>query len=460
MDKLAHLRDAHPSINYNAFSWQITPDQGLDIYYEYRLEKGVRFSHRVNFAQLPPRTLEKLKLRDSDCLAALDQFAFQLGIIELFSYWKLTCCQLIKISARPLPSPTLQFWQKLLIRGMGEYFYVNQIDFTASDFVRWEITDAAPQIFDTWKAPFGRVLVGFAGGKDSLVTAHLLKKEHLPISALIVQPASPAATATAQSFDIPIHLVSRHFDPQLLTLNKTLDDAGQTIYFNGHVPFSASLAFIGNLCQLLYDCREFVVSNEQSAHEATTTWQGQPINHQYSKSPEFEKDFQNYCHNFLSTKLHYYSYLRNFYELKIAQLFSELATPQDLVTFRSCNVGQKENIWCEHCSKCLFVFLMLFPFLDTHILTNKIFSHNLFEDESLIPILDQLAGLTPSKPLECVGTIDEVQAAGYLAIAKYLLSGRQLPPLLSHLMSTVIKNVDNWNDRVAVFLAPVNKQGV
>jgi hypothetical protein len=458
MDKLARLRAAHPNINYTAFSWQLTQQKTLDIYYEYRLEKGERFLHQVSFAHLPDRTIDKLVTRDPDYLEALRAFAFQLGIVEMLSYWKIACCPTITISAHTLPDAALPFWQKLLLKGMSEYFYVNQINFTPANFVRWQTTTAQPKISNAWRQPYGRILVGFGGGKDSLVTARLLEKEHLPLAALIVEPASPAAAATAKNFDIPIHRVTRHLDPKLLALNQATDDNGQAQYFNGHVPFSASLAFIGNVCQLLYHCREFLVSNEQSANEATTTWLEQPINHQYSKSLEFEQDFQNYCREILSTKLHYRSYLRSYYELKIAQLFSQLATPEDIATFRSCNVGQKENVWCGKCAKCLFIFIILFPFLDTHLLTTKVFSHNLFEDESLLPLLDQLTGLTPSKPLECVGTVGEVQAAGYLAIAKYMLAGRVLPPLLSHLMSSVIKHGNDWDAKAAVFLSPVNTQ--
>jgi hypothetical protein len=53
---------------------------------------------------------------------------------------------------------------------------------------------------------------------------------------------------------------------------------------------------------------------------------------------------------------------------------------------------------------------MLMPFLEQTQLQH-IFGENLAEKISLQPVLSSLLGETSSKPFECVGTVDEVQAA-------------------------------------------------
>ena len=75
-------------------------------------------------------------------------------------------------------------------------------------------------------------------------------------------------------------------------------------------------------------------SNESSANEPSVV--GTDINHQYSKSFEFENDFRNYEKEFLKTNIEYFSLLRPLTELQIAMLFSKHKKYHDI--FRSCNV--------------------------------------------------------------------------------------------------------------------------
>jgi len=61
------------------------------------------------------------------------------------------------------------------------------------------------------------------------------------------------------------------------------------------------------------------------------------INHQYSKSSEFEKKFRDYLTN-LTPSVSYFSLLRPLYELQIAKILAKL--PQYHQVFKSCNVNQ------------------------------------------------------------------------------------------------------------------------
>ena len=92
----------------------------------------------------------------------------------------------------------------------------------------------------------------------------------------------------------------------------------------------------------------------------------------------------------------------------ITHIFSKLKKHHKV--FRSCNVGSKEGIWCNHCAKCLFVFVMLSAYMQDKELVD-IFGSNMLEDESMYETLKELSGIKDNKPFECVGTRDEVVVA-------------------------------------------------
>ena len=200
-------------------------------------------------------------------------------------------------------------------------------------------------------------------------------------------------------------VILRRLDPKLLELNK----AG---FLNGHTPFSALLAFVSVFTALLSKSRYVALSNESSANASTVP--GSKINHQYSKSFEFEQDFHNYVKKYIHPDVLYFSFLRPLNELQIAALFSGF--PQHHFSFRSCNVGSKTDSWCGRCPKCLFTYAILSPFVPQEKL-EKIFGRNLLLDASLETILEELDGRAPVKPFECVGTPEEVNAALQQAIS-------------------------------------------
>jgi hypothetical protein len=105
---------------------------------------------------------------------------------------------------------------------------------------------------------------------------------------------------------------------------------------------------------------------------------------------------------------HYYSHLRPYTELQIAEFFSHY--PQYFNVFKSCNAGSKEDKWCCQCSKCLFAYIILSPFIDDSTMI-RIFGEDLLDKPSLEQYFDELSGIAEVKPFECVGTIDEVNQA-------------------------------------------------
>jgi hypothetical protein len=160
--------------------------------------------------------------------------------------------------------------------------------------------------------------------------------------------------------------------------------------------------------------KHIALSNESSANESTVL--GQDVNHQYSKSIEFENDFRDYVKKIISGDFNYFSFLRPLNELKIAEYFSKF--PKYHSVFRSCNVGSKDDIWCNNCAKCLFAYIILSPFIEPEKII-QLFGEDLLNKENLKHEFEQLIGIKNTKPFECVGTIDEVNTALNLHIQRF-----------------------------------------
>ena len=328
----------------------------------------------------------------------VEALAFQIGMTELVSYWKIACPKKVVVKPFALTDQQKCFWKKLYYNGLGEFLYLNSISVSEEELMRMETV--GEQHFCKVELPLEeKTLVPVGGGKDSVVTLEYLRNE-TPIIPLIVNPrgATLNCVKTAGYGGNDFIVVNRTLDSTMLKLNAEG-------YLNGHTPFSALLAFISVLMAFGSRSKYIALSNENSANESTVP--DTNINHQYSKSIEFESDFRNYVAENLNEEVQYFSFLRPLSELQIAKLFSRCKAYHSV--FRSCNVGSKTDSWCCHCPKCLFTWIILSPFLAREEL-KTIFNKDLMADESLRPILEELNGTADVKPFECVGTVEEVRA--------------------------------------------------
>lgn len=330
----------------------------------------------------------------------LHNLAFHIGMVELISYWKLSCAPVVEIQPHILSLNQIQWWKKLYFNGLGEFFYVNGIETNIHDFMDIRTSGKTLPPASPYNGN-GETIVPVGGGKDSVVSLGLLLKANRKIRPMIINPrrASSECARIAGFDESNTIIVERTLDPLLLQLNKEG-------FLNGHTPFSAMLAFVAAYTAVSANFSYIALSNESSASEATVP--GTEINHQYSKSIDFEQDFREYIAEHIAPGLEYFSLLRPLNELQIASLFSKMTAYHGV--FKSCNVGSKTDSWCCNCPKCLFTWIMLMPFLEQTQLQH-IFGENLAEKISLQPVLSSLLGETSSKPFECVGTVDEVQAA-------------------------------------------------
>ena len=321
--------------------------------------------------------------------------------------------------------------------------FVNKLNFDFDSFMTIECIEA-PENRQDDKRPrdlynigndFHGNLIPVGGGKDSVVTLEALQPMHedsycLQFNRSLYDKdrAALACIAEAGYSTEDTRNFNLSFDEHMLELNKQG-------FYNGHIPFSSTLAFAAIIVAYLSNKAYIEVSNEASANESNVA--GTNINHQYSKSYEFEKDFQNYVEYYLTDQIHYFSLLRCWNEYQICQKF--LKYPQYLDKFRSCNVGARENKWCGHCAKCLYVYVMLYPWVEKDRL-QLIFGHDLLDDESLLDIFNGLVFPETIKPFECVGTKAEICYSLDLAVQNQ--DPANLPKLLQLYQANVYeKNI-------------------
>ena len=401
-EKFQSLRRQYPVFEYEAYHYREEAD-GLRLWFDFRMG-DIEFH--------PSAVIERRPFLDFS--NNIDAIVFNIGMVELVSYWKCACPPTVKVLCGSLSDTQVAFWRKLYWHGLGEFFYTNGIAATFDDYMQVNCQhscgkpDASHIIQNTDK-----YLVPIGGGKDSVVTLELLRRAGRTVRPLIMNPRGATVECAAKAgFHIgEVLVIRRTIDPTLLDLNAKG-------YLNGHTPFSAMLAFYTHLASVLSGIPNVALSNESSANESTVL--GTSVNHQYSKSLEFEDDFRAYCPSF-----NYFSFLRPLTELQIAMLFSRFTAYHDV--FRSCNVGSKQDIWCGHCAKCLFAYIILSPFIEPARL-NAIFGKSMLDDTTLEHEFLQLTGKAETKPFECVGTVSEVRQALAMSMARWYKERR--PALL------------------------------
>lgn len=342
--------------------------------------------------------------------AVLDRALQALFFMAGVSYYKTYIPPEIVVKKGQLDAESAQFFSKTWQRGLGEFFYVNGLD------------PHTPMTFPTNTPSIGVVaatgdgpLVGVGGGKDSLVSIEMLRQA-LPNVSTWALGHRHLLEPLVERIDLPHYRVDRRWDRTLLDLR----DQGA---LNGHIPISAVFACVGTVVAILSGKRDIVISNEQSANEPTLEYNGTPINHQYSKSQEFEQDFQAYLQHTFGDTIRYYSLLRPFSELYIGELFAKIGFEKYKDVFSSCNrafIHTSDTIgWCGQCPKCAFVFMILTPFIAREELESLWGGKNLLLDPTLEPLYKQLLGIDGDKPLECIGEIKESRAAMRLAFNTY-----------------------------------------
>lgn len=410
------LREQFPVFYYHGYTLE-NDGEYINIEYNFEIE-GLSEFHPTNRI-----CLDNLVLENPFDSATAKSIIFNLGMVELISYWKCACPKKVVVECGHLHERDINWWKKLYFNGLSEFFYINKIKTDIDSFMELETNEELhshnePEIYNCHDLN----LITVGGGKDSCVTTALLKEFEGKNRFFTVndQQARTDTVLAAGYGKNDIVKTYRTIDKNLLKLNSEG-------FLNGHTPFSAIVAFLSLYCAYLIGAKNIVLSNESSANESNLI--GAEVNHQYSKSYEFECDFSSYIRRNIFDGIEYFSLLRPFSELQIAKQFALL--PEFHKSFRSCNRGSKQNIWCGECAKCLFVFTILAPFIDYDRLV-EIFGKDILDDENMKADFDGLAGFSELKPFECVGTRSEFQFAVNALCEKLKKEGKSLPKLCEY----------------------------
>ena len=442
MDKYNEYRKKYPNFIFNSYEI-IDNIENYKIVYNFEIEGLEVFNPTIEISKNIIKDINEID----------NYFIFHIGMIELISYWKCTCSPNVIIKADYISVEQLQFFKKLYFHGLGEFFYLNNIDPDYDTFMNIKCVHEEKEMPKIDIKTDG-CLIPIGGGKDSNVTLEILKKYNNDYFIINPKEVSIKCAEIANNSN-NIVTIKRTIDKRLLDLNSKG-------YLNGHTPFSAYVAFTSYYMAYKTGKKYITLSNENSANESTVL--GTKINHQYSKTYEFECDFNNYTNKYFGCDIKYFSFLRPLSELQIAMLFSQYKKYHNV--FKSCNVGSKQIpwIWCGACAKCLFVYIILSPFLYKEELIN-IFGSDLYEKEELLNTFKELIGDAETKPFECVGTTKEVRYSISYLINK--LEDKDLPLLLkfykdnyelSDINEPLLKEFNNENNLPQEFVSLLKEE--
>ena len=414
-------REKYKDFYYNSYS--ITDDnEAIYLNYQFEIPNLSKFEPKI-------RILKKNMNFKSISTKYAQNMAFHIGLIELVSYWKATCSPNVIIKCGYLNESQISWWKKLYFYGLGELSYTKNIKTNIQDFMNIKCISQINQLeYDEIKDTSEGYIVPIGGGKDSVVTLEVLNVDKEKDFCLIINP-KPVTLECAKIAGFENNNIIEIYR----TIDNNLIDLNQKGFINGHTPFSAMLAFVSYFVAYLLGKKYVALSNENSANESNVA--GEKINHQYSKSFEFECDFENYSYKYLTAPVKYFSFLRPLNELQIAKIFARQEKYH--LVFKSCNVGSKTLPWkwCCNCAKCLFAYTILSPYLYKEKLVN-IFGEDMFEKENLLMTFLELTGNGETKPFDCVGTFEEVNFALSLTIQNIEKKNLALPYLLKYYKDT------------------------
>jgi hypothetical protein len=386
--------------------WQADEKTG-EICFNYSFDNGISFCEKIDFETPLPAHSSPLR-------AGLDAALEALNVAVGISYYKAFAPPRIAFNYGPLASAKRDFFQKLYVNGLGEFGHRNNIDV----FRRINFADALPSSVQARENEVGsapllrRSAVLMGGGKDSIVSVEILRAAGEPMVLFAVNPRKPMFEC-AKAADLPLIEVKRTIDPRLFKLN----DEGA---LNGHIPITAIVSLIAIAGAFIHGFDAVVLSNERSANEGNLIHEGHTVNHQYSKTTEFERDLREYVSTYISRSIEYFSLLRPLSELHIAQLLAR-TTRYDR-SFTSCNAAFRirptnaNARWCCNGPKCRFTFLALATTMPPNRVC-EIFGQNMLEDAAQVDGFEKLVGLDGHKPWECVGEIAESSSA-FLQLAE------------------------------------------
>lgn len=298
------------------------------------------------------------------------------------------------------------FWNNVFTNGLGEFVRHNKLD--SDQIAKFSAQTGKENTVNSTEIWDSKALLGIGGGKDSIVAGEILRDADVESEGFVLATGEilGQTQSVAEAMNINLLSIKRNLDHKILEINK-LDGS-----YNGHTPISLIFALTGCLLAACKQYKYVIVANEASASIPHAEWQGKSINHQWSKSLEFEELFQKYVHANISPDLTYFSAIRPLNSVQIAKIFSDY--PKYFEVFTSDNsvfkINQEERRhprWSTESPKSLSSYILLAPWIDDQNLLN-IFGSDFLGKPELETLFLSLLGLNDTPVLDCVGTPDEL----------------------------------------------------
>ena len=365
--------------------WSVS---GSTVTFQYRTG-NLSFSESVNFPAEVKTSDEVVRLLDL------------LAIIAGVSYAKAVAPARVIFPQLDISPSGISLVSQTYNEGMREFAFHNNLPLTTT----FEIADnprGGNFQRDARSGP-GAPLIPFGGGRDSCVVASALTHLHPTLFTIGI---NPYAQRLADQLSLPLLTATRTIDPLLLKMN----EAGAP---NGHVPVTAINSLISLVTAELTGHTSVVMANEKSASRPTRIVNGIEVNHQFSKSLQFENELRSAIDT-VGSFVQYVSVLRNCPDSDISRAFATKCSALH-PHFMSCNQAmlrddtRRSNGWCCNCPKCRGMFLSLAPFMAPADMT-KIFGRDLLDDISQLSGFHELMS-NEMKPFECVADIHEARAS-------------------------------------------------
>src|SRR5262245_14407714 len=211
MTRSEELRRNYPVFRYERFQIDKTSER-VTVRFHFSVPPDIVFTPEVHFEAVKDGWYSVHE-------ESLNNVVFHLGLIEAFSYWKAAASPTIEIAAGFLSTEQVQWWEDLLIHGMGEFFYRNDIDFTAADFVKIVPASSARSAGYSAILP-QRSLLTIGGGRDSALAGAVLRDSGSPFTCMMLNPSSAARMIAARVTSAHPIVVRRTICAELLELNR------------------------------------------------------------------------------------------------------------------------------------------------------------------------------------------------------------------------------------------------
>ena len=403
------LRYKFPEFIYESYSFYRNAD-GVKVDYVYKLGPYT-FTPSV---EIPAADIRNDELDDE----FLSYLFFNFGIINAIHYYKLSIPATFHIKAGSIDNAQKEFFHKLFFGELIEFLYDNNLRIPYEEFITF-ICDNQDEPHNTYHidTKFEGNLIPVGGNKNSVVVLEGLQEKHEQNLCFLYHYGDDADVAATDCIKEAGYGLESVVDFNL-TLDPQIDELPQQGFYNGHVSLSSCFAFASYITAYLNKKENIILSN--SAFDGN--------NHQYTKSFDFETNFQHYIDTYFAPKIHYFSILRGMNDYAIYQKF--IKHPLYLKAFGGCSNTSEEKRWCGHCPRCLYNYIMLYP-LEGHDKLLEIFGEDLLNDQRLTATFTNLVNYGGSNPFDFIGTREEIIYSLQLACAQ-LQPGEKAPLLLQY----------------------------